>query len=836
MQQIKYLNQINVSYILGLIRDIVNQPNIIDDVNLSTNTSMSSVKIDSLLTTLKTDLQTDYKSLIANLNRLKKLVVTSLPTSDIDVDTLYMLKKKDTNNNEYFEQYLYLNSTWELVATTKVADSKGLEIYDSNKQYVINDTVLYKGTTDTYYSVYICKNPTTGTFAKSDWEVVDEKQELIIIDSTQPSNTNVFWIDTTDSTKPLLKFYDGTNWIAISGSGSGSGIPQYADYNTLPLASQGSTSIDLLDNKIVFCNDDYTDSTTRNKYPKGFYKYVSADDNWIEVYRFDFEEGVKQLKNYIVETNLRTYTGKELDYGEFVLSSDASGNTGTILSLSKSEGSLNLDSNGYITLKPNRTYEVSITATSNGRSDIAMYDKNGNTVDNKIFITGSTLGASFNWIVKTDDNEKNIYFKIESGTTSGIIYKDNTSIVVREINRQIIIEPAKQLNESTGLEDDPVGKRILFDGVNIPKHYLKEDGAIYNIVDYPELAQHYKDEYGTTNIYGGDGVTTFAVPNNCESSGWWSPQMTSLTMGKYSVIYDYIYSSGEHSPHKAFDGIKHNAGESNLNCYWHGSGANGYIGIDLGEDMMIKGYMIRSCTVNNQNPDSWTFEGSKDGTVWDILDTKTAVGMGNSEDLEVMFSQTYSYRYYRLNVTAVNPLCSYNTWCLDEIQFYKIPKEVSLVKYEPTYYMEYHPKYGYMKEEVLFEGVANRVAVYNLSGNIRDYDALIVMAKVNDGTLSQSYIPTSEIDYGNSFSQGFSVGATWGATYQYMLRFNFPTNTSMKLLSSNQVGWTDHAIYKITGIKCTERTLGSSGSSEDESLTDEEINTLITNSFIKEGE
>lgn len=684
-QKIKYLDQTNVSYILGLIRDVVNTPIILNDDYIQTSSTYSSYKLNNLLTNLKTELQNDYRS----LSRLKKLPVTSLPTTGIDEDTLYLLKKTDSNNNDYFEQYLYLNGSFELVATTKVSGDSGISLYDGNgKVYDVNDVVLYKGTTDTYYSIYICTtaHTSTTTFDNTKWSIVDEQQEFMKIDSTQPSNTKLFWVDTSDTTKPVLKFHNGTTWVAISGSGGG-GIPQYADYSTLPLASQGSTSSDLVENKFVFCNNDYVDATGV-KYPKGFYQYIGGStDSWEAIYEFDFDEGVKQLKNYIVEANLRTYTGEELDYGEFVLSSDTSGNTGTILSLSKSEGSLKLDSNGYITLKPNRTYEVSITATSNGRSDIAMYDENGNTVDNKIFITGSTLGASFNWIVKTDDNGKNIYFKIESGNTSGIIYKDHTSIVVREINRQVIIDPAKQLNGSTGLEDDPVGKRILFDGTNIPKHYLKEDGTIYNIADYPELAQHYKDEYGVTNVYGGDGITTFAVPNNCESSGWWSPRMTGLTMGKYSVLYDYIYSSGEHNPHKAFDGIKHNAGDSNLNCYWHGSGVNGYIGIDLGEDMMIKGYMIRSCTVNYQNPDSWTFEGSKDGTVWDILDTKTSVGMGNSEDLEVMFSQPYKYRYYRLNVTAVNPLTPYNTWCLDEMQFYKIPKEVSLVKYEPTYYI-----------------------------------------------------------------------------------------------------------------------------------------------------
>lgn len=65
-------------------------------------------------------------------------------------------------------------------------------------------------------------------------------------------------------------------------------------------------------------------------------------------------------------------------------------------------------------------------------------------------------------------------------------------------------------NESAGT---PVGEIISHMGVTAPKHYLACDGAECNIVDYPYLAQHFIDDFGSVNYFGGDGVDTFAVPD-----------------------------------------------------------------------------------------------------------------------------------------------------------------------------------------------------------------------------------------------------------------------------------------------------------------------------------
>lgn len=50
-------------------------------------------------------------------------------------------------------------------------------------------------------------------------------------------------------------------------------------------------------------------------------------------------------------------------------------------------------------------------------------------------------------------------------------------------------------------------------GTEAPKHYLICDGTVYNIDDYKEFSQFIKDEHGSFDFFGGDGTTTFAVPD-----------------------------------------------------------------------------------------------------------------------------------------------------------------------------------------------------------------------------------------------------------------------------------------------------------------------------------
>lgn len=64
-----------------------------------------------------------------------------------------------------------------------------------------------------------------------------------------------------------------------------------------------------------------------------------------------------------------------------------------------------------------------------------------------------------------------------------------------------------------GPDGNPIGTVISVMGKSVPDGYLPCDGSIYNIEDYPDLANYLEKEFGEKNYFDGDGETTFAVPD-----------------------------------------------------------------------------------------------------------------------------------------------------------------------------------------------------------------------------------------------------------------------------------------------------------------------------------
>lgn len=59
----------------------------------------------------------------------------------------------------------------------------------------------------------------------------------------------------------------------------------------------------------------------------------------------------------------------------------------------------------------------------------------------------------------------------------------------------------------------PIGTIISVMGTTAPLNYLACDGTVYNIADYTELAAYFNQQFGSSNFFGGNGTTTFAVPD-----------------------------------------------------------------------------------------------------------------------------------------------------------------------------------------------------------------------------------------------------------------------------------------------------------------------------------
>ena len=106
----------------------------------------------------------------------------------------------------------------------------------------------------------------------------------------------------------------------------------------------------------------------------------------------------------------------------------------------------------------------------------------------------------------------------------------------------------------------PVGSIISFMGTTAPENYLVCDGAELNIADYKKLADHFETQFGAKNHFGGDGVTTFAVPDlrneflrgygdlsndvGIHQDGTAFPNMYIANNGKGMLVPKYNVSSG----------------------------------------------------------------------------------------------------------------------------------------------------------------------------------------------------------------------------------------------------------------------------------------------------
>lgn len=64
-----------------------------------------------------------------------------------------------------------------------------------------------------------------------------------------------------------------------------------------------------------------------------------------------------------------------------------------------------------------------------------------------------------------------------------------------------------------GPDGNPIGSIISYLGSTAPEGYLICDGAEYQIADHSQLAAFFEKEFGSKNHFGGDGTSTFAVPD-----------------------------------------------------------------------------------------------------------------------------------------------------------------------------------------------------------------------------------------------------------------------------------------------------------------------------------
>ena len=321
------------------------------------------------------------------------------------------------------------------------------------------------------------------------------------------------------------------------------------------------------------------------------------------------------------------------------------------------------------------------------------------------------------------------------------------------------------IDKESGLEDTPIGSVISYIGITAPKHYLICDGAVYSITDYQKLADQIKKETGSYNYYGGDGITTFAVPDmrgefvrGCDPTAIRDPNGATRGVGKHQ---DATYIKNSYCNYANFGGFY--------------SDATG-----------VASPLFSDYITNNSNIDS-------------VL-TKTKGLRFSSGTLSNASSWVDLPAIYTARPTNVNVL-----FC---------------IKYEPTYFM--NVSYGGFSKKVLFSGDSGNTVgqLHTLTDRLINYDFLTISIQWTKSgpAVTTYYVDVDEI---------VEMIKLYPNDNHYLLNphdtFFFYIN-----FKSDYITWSISArnVSSVPSPYCIAKIVGYAGASTD-SITDEQINTEI---------
>lgn len=230
------------------------------------------------------------------------------------------------------------------------------------------------------------------------------------------------------------------------------------------------------------------------------------------------EKELQSLKNRLNALIGSKHTCRQYDWlfaTRNVLSAESTVTTGVnwFSLLPDIRGTMKLSSDWYVTLSPNRTYKLyaSSSAATLGHA-FRWTDRNGKIYFPYGLTSRNTTCTPSVVIIEVGDDPIDITCLWDTAA-AGRVALGYTSLVIEEFGYQYDIDPVEYIMHEDGIEDTPVGTIIPYMGTGIPKHYLPCDGTILNIDDYPDLSAHFVEQFGKAEHFGGDGVTTFAVPD-----------------------------------------------------------------------------------------------------------------------------------------------------------------------------------------------------------------------------------------------------------------------------------------------------------------------------------
>ena len=651
---------------------LVNLKQLIDDLtnDLSNHTSDTIIHVtqnDKDLWNAALQNAKDYaKKLFDSVTSFSIEIVESLPTKDIKSMTIYFIRNGRDNESDYYEEYMYINDKWEIIGSTFVNLTPYLLKEDFEKyQQEITDKFAKYNTSD---------------------EIANTLKDYLLI---QTFNDTIKNYSTTSDINKILNDYAKKD-----------DLHEHNNKDTLNKLSESPDGNLLFNGQEIKggSGSDITISEEENN-------AIQQKDDGIFV-----EDKSEQINNISKKINNISIAQKTIngvtDYyfiggmnptnTNNTNNINITSNTSFIYSLKQvlsyeDNTGLKISDDGYVTLTEG-SWDLTCGTLNAGNNYInfSWRDRNGNIYGNMGFVPGGSHSVY--------DLDSNAIITVSPGEILEIAPISQLDITVQSFFTFIKIikistreiDPVEHINTSQGIEDTPVGHIISHMGNNAPKHYLICDGTEYSITDYPHLAQHFKNEFGSYNYFGGDGINTFCVPELLEPSNKISPIMTSdTTPSPYKVTRSSVWNSTSGYAWKIFDGVK--TGSEYYAWISAANELNPWICVDLGTKTKITSFKLWLDTGKNKFPENFTLQGSNDGTNFTNIKSFTNVSsMTQAFDGEIEFnlSKIAEYRYYKiyvdtLQITGGSTYVRIYEWEM----FYQDPLHINYIKYEPTYYM-----------------------------------------------------------------------------------------------------------------------------------------------------
>lgn len=450
----------------GKYEDLDGKPNIPTLISQLTNDSNfisnSTTNLINYYNKSESYAKAEVNTLIANLNSMTIEVVESLPAENISTTTMYLLKEIDKNS--YF-QWLYINNEWANIGTTEIDLSNYYS--KSESDVLLNDKI----------------DKLTGYGLSQENYTSAEKTKL------QGLN-NYTLPEATISVLGGVKIDDITIKKNAEGGISAVGGSNIIDNDTISATKTWSS--DKISSEITTVGD------------------IANDIN-------------------IAQKTVNTRGTKELlnSRSEMVLKPATTGGTPVLTTIAKSiDLKDNIEKYNFLNfqldIKTDTRYFMSDITTIN-ISEIKY-----NNTDVYSSFDGSALFMYFS-VLRADSGNwgsgqigvrfwfktpTQIYIDMATTPYTEQEYKIIGLVSVKGVNvENVTIDPVNYVNTTQGIEDAPIGNVISVMGKTAPNHYLVCDNTIYNIVDYPHLSQYIKEQFGVFNFFGGDGTTSFAVPD-----------------------------------------------------------------------------------------------------------------------------------------------------------------------------------------------------------------------------------------------------------------------------------------------------------------------------------